>query len=161
MLDGIAPLALVFDTSVEQQMSGAQGKHPAISQEDYETLAAFRFELRRFLNFSAEAAKGLGMTPQQHQSLLAIRAAPEQMLAIGDLAEQLFIQPHTASELAERMIAMGWLERRPAPQDKRRVMLVLTQRSEELLGKMSTTHRAEVLRIRSTLTEILSGLGSE
>lgn len=142
-------------------MAGGRGKKQAVSQKDYETLAAFRFELRRFLNFSAEAAKALGMTPQQHQSLLAIRAAPEQMLTIGDLAEQLFIQPHTASELAERMIAMGWLQRQPSTNDKRRVMLGLTQQSEEMLGKMSTTHCAEVLRIRSTLTELLAGLGKD
>ena len=142
-------------------MASGTGKKRAVNQKDYETLAAFRFELRRFLNFSAEAAKALGMTPQQHQSLLAIRAAPEHMLTIGDLAEQLFIQPHTASELAERMIAMGWLKRQPSTKDKRRVMLGLTQQSEEMLGKMSATHRAEVLRIRSTLTELLAGLGKD
>ncbi len=132
---------------------------PPVSQADYETLAAFRHELRRFLNFSEQAAKVLGMTPQQHQSLLAIRAAPGRSLTIGELAEQLFIQPHTASELAERMIAIGWLERRPAAQDRRRVMLGLTARSEAILGQMSTTHRGEVLRMRSTLTELLGRLG--
>lgn len=142
-------------------MANGQNEQPAVSQKDYEQLAAFRYELRRFLNFSEQAAKALGMTPQQHQSLLAIRAAPGRMLAIGDLADQLFVQPHTASELAERMIALGWLERHPAPDDRRRVMLGLTRQSEEMLGKMSTTHRAEVLRIRSTLTEILSGLGKD
>lgn len=130
-----------------------------VSQADYETLAAFRYELRRFLNFSAQAAKALGMTPHQHQSLLAIRAAPEQMLTVGDLADQLFIQPHTASELAERMIALGWLERRPSPGDRRRVPLGLTPQSQTMLGKMSATHRGEVLRVRSTLTDLLSRLG--
>lgn len=78
-------------------MANGQNEQPAVSQKDYEQLAAFRYELRRFLNFSEQAAKALGMTPQQHQSLLAIRAAPGRMLAIGDLADQLFVQPHTAS----------------------------------------------------------------
>lgn len=142
-------------------MASRKSGKSGVSQTNYETLAAFRFELRRFLNFSEQAAKTLGMTPQQHQSLLAIRAAPARMLAIGDLAEQLFVQPHTASELAERMIALGWLERHSAPEDKRRVLLGLTQQSEEMLGKMSKTHRDEVLRIRSTLTDILSSLGND
>lgn len=130
-----------------------------VSQADYETLAAFRYELRRFLNFSAQAAKALGMTPHQHQSLLAVRAAPDEMLTIGDLADQLFIQPHTASELAERMIALGWLERRPSPVDRRRVPLGLTPQSKTMLGKLSKTHRGEALRMRSTLTDLLSRLG--
>ncbi len=45
----------------------------APSQEDYETLAAFRYELRRFLHFSEQVAKSVGLTPQQHQALLALK----------------------------------------------------------------------------------------
>ena len=132
-----------------------------VSQADYETLAAFRLEIRRFLAFSEPAARALGMTPQQHQSLLAIRAAPDQLLTIGELADQLFVQPHTASELAERMIAIGWLERRPRGADRRRVQLGLTDRSRTILAQMSATHRNEVLRIRPTMTALLARLGSE
>ncbi len=132
---------------------------PLVTQEDYEALAAFRYELRRFLNFSEQAAKALGMSPQQHQSLLAIRAAPGQILSVGELADQLFIQPHTASELAERMMALNWVERRPASKDRRRVWLGLTDRSQQILAEMSETHRNEVLRIRSTLTDVLARLG--
>ncbi|MBD3761212.1 helix-turn-helix domain-containing protein [Rhizorhabdus sp.] len=139
-------------------MSNTGHAKPAVSQRDYETLAAFRFELRKFLAFSEQAAKALGMTPQQHQSLLAIRAAPDRMLTIGDLAEQLFIQPHTASELADRMVALGWLERRASAGDRRRVCLALTEAAGQMLASMSATHRGEVLRIRGTLTELLARL---
>ena len=139
-------------------MSKTTRTQAAVSQADYETLAAFRFELRKFLNFSEQAAKALGMTPQQHQSLLAIRAAPDRLLSIGDLAEQLFIQPHTASELADRMSALGWLERRASTQDRRRVCLGLTEAAELMLDSMSATHRGEVLRIRGTLTDLLCRL---
>jgi DNA-binding MarR family transcriptional regulator len=132
-----------------------------VTQADYEALAAFRYELRRFLNFSERAAKSLGMSPQQHQALLAMRAAPGKTLTVGELADQLFIQPHTASELAERMIALDWIERRPTSEDRRRVRLGLTARSEQLLAEMSETHRGEVLRIRATLTDVLAGLGSD
>lgn len=129
-----------------------------VSDSDYVTLARFRFELRRFLNFSEKAARALGMTPQQHQCLLAIRAAPERSMATGDLADQLFIQPHTASELADRMVGLGWLERRADSDDRRRVVLRLTPQSEALLARMSETHRDEVKRISGTLTELLARL---
>lgn len=130
-----------------------------VSQTDYETLAAFRFELRCFLSASEAAAKALGMTPQQHQSLLAIRAAPDRMMSVGELADQLFIQPHTASELADRMVSLGWVERRASTEDRRRVALALTEPAQTMLAKMSATHRAEVMRIRGTLTDLLARLG--
>ena len=136
-------------------MSNINDRPEMVSQQDYEALAAFRFELRRFLNFSERAAKSFGMTPQQHQSLLAIRAADHRQLTIGDLAEQLFIQPHTASGLVDRMAVLGWLERNPDVEDRRRITLNLTPKAEEILLAMSATHKDEVLRIRSTLTDLL------
>lgn len=131
----------------------------ALTQGDYESLAAFRFELRRFLEFSKDAAKALGMTPHQHQALLAIRAAAGQTMSIGDLAAQLFIQPQSASELTDRLVALGLLDRQATDEDRRRVRLSLTPAAEERLGRMSTVHRAEVVRIRETLTAILERLG--
>jgi DNA-binding MarR family transcriptional regulator len=129
-----------------------------LSQEDYEALAAFRYELRHFLHFSEKAAKQVGLTPQQHQALLAIRADPRGGLSVGNMAEQLFIQPHSASELAERLIFLGLLTRQPAEDDRRRMWLRLTPAAEDRLERMSTAHRAEVVRVRPTLTAILRRL---
>jgi DNA-binding MarR family transcriptional regulator len=130
-----------------------------LTQVDYETLAAFRYELRRFLRFSEEAAKLLGMTPLQHQALLAIRAAATQSMSVGELAEQLFVQPHSASELADRLVALDLLAREVADDDRRRVCLKLTPAALDRLARMSATHRAEVVRIRGTLTGLLERLG--
>jgi DNA-binding MarR family transcriptional regulator len=129
-----------------------------LTQGDYETLAAFRFELRRFLQFSEDAAKSLGLTPQQHQALLAIRAAPGREMSIGVLAEQLFIQPHSASELADRLEALNLLVREAAEHDRRRVRLRLTPAAEDRLARMTAAHRGEVVRMRETLTAILARL---
>jgi DNA-binding MarR family transcriptional regulator len=129
-----------------------------LSQEDYEALAAFRYELRHFLQFSEQAARLVGLTPQQHQALLAIRADPRGGMSVGNMAEQLFIQPHSASELAERLISLGLLTRRPAEDDRRRMWLRLTPAAGERLERMSTAHRAEVVRVRPTLTAILRRL---
>lgn len=129
-----------------------------VSQEDYESLAAFRYELRHFLQFSEKAAKSLGLTPQQHQALLAIRAAPSETMGVGDLGEQLFIQPHSASELVDRLISLGLLKKQKSQQDRRRMVVVLTPAATGLLGQMSAVHRAEVVRIRETLTAILTRL---
>lgn len=143
-------------------MEDGTGIHPLegamLTQEDYEALAAFRFELRRFLEFSKSAAKSLGLTPHQHQALLAIRAARDQALTVGMLAEQLFIQPHSASELTERLVTLGLLVRESSGDDRRRVRLRLSAAATNLLARMSAVHRDEVLRIRPTLTGILEKL---
>ena len=136
-------------------MTGEPDIEEELSQEDYEALAAFRYELRRFLQFSESAAKGVGLTPQQHQALLAIRADPQGGMTIGALAEQLFIQPHSASELADRLIGLDLLTREAAEDDRRRAWLRLTPEAPERLGRLSTAHRAEVVRMRPTLTAIL------
>jgi DNA-binding MarR family transcriptional regulator len=130
----------------------------SLSQEDYETLAAFRYELRHFLQFSEQAAKLVGLTPQQHQALLAIRGDPRGGMSVGNLATQLFIRPHSASELVERLIAIGLLAREPAEDDRRRIWLRLTPIAVERLERMSTAHRAEVVRVRPALTAILRRL---
>lgn len=129
-----------------------------LSDQDYETLAAFRHELRRFLQFSEKAAKSVGLTPQQHQALLAIRADPRGGMGVGNMAKQLFIQPHSASELADRLIALDLVTRQPAEDDRRRMWLRLTPAARERLDRMTIAHRAEVVRMRPTLDTILGRL---
>lgn len=131
----------------------------ALTQGDYETLAAFRFELRRFLQFSETAAKSFDLTALQHQALLAIRAADGQTLSVGELSDQLLSQPHSASELSDRLVALDLLVREVADDDRRRVRLRLTRTAEDRLARMSAVHRDEVVRMRETLTAILDKLG--
>ena len=69
-----------------------------LSDADYGTLAGFRRALREFARFSEQAAEGVGLAPQQHQALLAIRA--EGGLTVGELAERLLLRPHSATGLA-------------------------------------------------------------
>ena len=129
-----------------------------LTDKDYRTLAAIRSALRRFTHFSEDAAKASGLTPQQHQALLAIRAAQDSAISIGDLAEALFIQPHSASELADRLGAVGLVERRPDGKDRRVMKLHLTPVAAEALLSLSVTHRDELRRLRPLLSDLLARL---
>jgi len=112
---------------------------------DYQALADFRYGIRRFLNFSEQAARAAGIEPQQHQALLAIKGLPAARNAtIGALAERLQIQHHSAVELADRLEARGLLKRIRGRADRREVALRLTRRGEELLAELSLSHRAEL-----------------
>ena len=129
---------------------------PDLTDADYAFLAEFRFVLRRFLSFSEQAAAGCGLTPQQHQALLAIRAAPAGRATIGQVAERLILKPHSASGLVERLEALGLLTRAPSPVDRRQTLVVLTAEADRILAQLSATHREEIRRLRPMLTELLA-----
>ena len=130
-----------------------------LKDRDYTTLAGFRYELRKFVRYSERAAGEAGLTPRQHQALLAIRAAAGGTLHIGELAERLFLRPHSASELVHRMEQQGLIRREPGADDKRHVTLRLSDRGETVLEYLSQSHRAELRRLRPMLQELLAGLG--
>jgi DNA-binding MarR family transcriptional regulator len=128
----------------------------ALTDADYAVLADFRRTLRRFLAFSEARAAEIGLTPQQHQALLVIRAAPRGQAAIGHIAEWLMLKPHSASGLVDRLEALGLLERQVSPHDRRRAHVVLTPEADTLLARLSLTHREELRRLRPMLAELLA-----
>lgn len=119
-------------------------KH-AQDKVDYQALAQFRYEIRRFVNFSEQAARDAGMEPQQHQALLAIEGLPATHRAtIGVLAERLQIQHHSAVGLVDRLEAERLLKRTSSRADRREVLLRVTPRGTRLLNQLSLSHRAEL-----------------
>ena len=77
----------------------------SLTDADYLALAEFRFSLRQFQAFSEQKAEECGLTPQQHQALLVIRAAPAGTATIGYVAERLILKPHSATGLVEIVVA--------------------------------------------------------
>ena len=122
------------------------GQKDVLSEAEYETLAEFRYMLRRFLNRSAAAARSANLTPHQHQALLAIRGYAGGAISIGELAEKLMVKHHTAGELVERLLRAGLVERRADPADRRRALVSLSARARGLLATLSTTHLEELRR---------------
>ena len=129
---------------------------------EYQALAEFRYELRRFLHFSERAARSAGLEPQQHQMLLALKGMPEGGQAtIGILAERLQIEHHSAVELVDRMEARGLVRRVRAEDDRRFVLVQLTARGENLLPFLSLFHRAELRSVAPSLSQALKALRTD
>ena len=123
---------------------------------DYPALARFRYELRKFQAFSKAAAKQAGLTPQQHQALLTVRGfSNPDPVSVGDLAEFLLIEPHTAVELVDRMTKLELLTRVVDNADGRRVLVKLTKEGEQRLQKLSESNLKELRAIGPTLTRML------
>lgn len=129
---------------------------PTAKRIDYSALADFRYEIRRFVNFSERAARTAGIEPQQHQALLAIKGRPEFDTTVGVLAERMQIRHHSAVELSSRLESRGWIRRSRNGRDRREVQLRLTPRAEKLLVKLSLAHRNELRAAGPRLIRALS-----
>lgn len=130
-----------------------------LSQRDYRDLARFRRALRAFLHFSDEAARNAGLTPAQHQLLLAVHGSegPEPPTTTL-IAEALQLRLHSTVELAARAEANGLLTRRPDPDDHRRALLELTDHGQAKLAELSLMHSEELRRCRAELSDLLHSI---
>lgn len=129
-----------------------------LSDADYARLANFRYALRCFLEFSATAAARQGLTPQQHQALLVIRASPAAAAHVGRLAERLRIRHNSAVELANRLEALGLLIRETSTTDRRSVVLKLTPEGDTLLEDLTLVHRQELRQLRPEIVALFNSI---
>jgi DNA-binding MarR family transcriptional regulator len=143
----------------KQVKAGAASKPTKVASTgtvDYEALAQFRYQLRKFLSFSEAAAHKAGLTPQHHQALLAIKGfSGSEPVSVGDLAEFLLVRHHTAVELVDRMTKLGLLSRKVDGEDSRRVLVGLTRKGEARLQTLSKIHFEELRSASPALTRIL------
>jgi len=134
----------------------------SIKQSEYEALASFRYSLRQFLRFSEDAARELGLTPHQHQALLAIKGFPSgQRIRIGELAKRLQTRHNSAVELVNRLVAEKLVTREISQQDHRQVYVTLTEHGSNLLEQLSAVHKQELQRISPQLNQLLEILSND
>jgi DNA-binding MarR family transcriptional regulator len=125
------------------------------STRQYRQLLAIRTTLRRFDQWSREAAEEHGLTHAQHQLLLAIRGATHREgPTIGDVADSLLVQHHTATGLVDRAEGLGLVERVRDEADHRRVRLRLTSAGSDALGDLTAVHLAELRRLAPLLGDL-------
>lgn len=147
------PLGIAPDGDGHHAPAVSRGRH--FTDEDYRTLADFRYALRRFLQFSERAAAQLGVTAQQYQALLAIRGFPARArVTVGELAERMCVQHHSAVGLVDRLVERELVKRAASRGDRRHVFVELTGRGERILEELAGIHRAELRRIRADLVGI-------
>ena len=128
-----------------------------LRDSEYRQLADFRYAIRTFLEFSEQAARSAGLTPQQHQALLAIRGVTGEGGAnLGFIAERLRVRHHSAVELVNRLAIAKLIVRSEDPEDRRRVVVTLTPKAEKILHSLSATHIDEMRRLKPALSAVLA-----
>jgi DNA-binding MarR family transcriptional regulator len=131
-------------------------------QTNFKAMAELRYQIRRFLRFSENAARQAGIEPQQYQLLLAVRGLPDHLKpTIGVLAERMQLQHHSTVELIDRLVERGFLCRLRATDDRRQVLVKLAHDGEEFLKKLSLHHLQEWQSVGPTFVKALQSLTAE
>jgi DNA-binding MarR family transcriptional regulator len=127
-----------------------------LSLPDYQALAEFRYQIRRFLHFSEQVVKQAGLQRGQYQLMLAIKGMPAGVRPrIGELANRMEIRHHSAVELVNRLEAGGFVHRTRAQDDRREVLLALTPKGEKVLAELALHHHDE---LRSAGPQLVAAL---
>lgn len=128
-----------------------------IERKDIQQLAKFRYEIRRFLQFSEQAAAAAGLQPQQHQLLLQIAGAPDNALVtISYIAEVMSLRHHTVVELSKRCELAGLVRRTHDLIDRRCVVLKLTAQGDQALRELSEVHAQQLREQAPSLIQALT-----
>ena len=126
---------------------------------NFQAMAELRYQIRRFLRFSETAARQAGLEPQQHQLLLAVKGLPEGIgPTISALAERLQLQHHSVVGLIDRLVDRGLLVRLRAADDRRKVLVKLSQDGENCLRHVAFDHLHELQLIGPRFIHVLQGL---
>jgi DNA-binding MarR family transcriptional regulator len=116
-----------------------------LTSSDYQGLAEFRYQIRKFLHFSEHAVQDTGLERGQYQLMLAIKGMPEGVRPrIRELANRMQIQHHSTVELINRLEAKGYVRRERAQEDRREVLLALTPKGERVLEELALHHHEEL-----------------
>jgi DNA-binding MarR family transcriptional regulator len=130
-----------------------------LADDDYERLLELRTGLRRFLRWSEDHARAAGLTPAQHQLLLAIRGHPDERgPTVGDVAGYLLLRHHSAVGLLDRAESAGLVAREPDADNLSIVRLKLTERGARTLEELSAQHLEELAHLAPTLHALWDAL---
>jgi DNA-binding MarR family transcriptional regulator len=138
----------------------AKTNHSKVRQR-IQNLAEFRYALRQFLHFSEGRAVEAGLQPQQHQLLLHIAGAPDDVeTTVSYAAERLGLRHHSVVELSKRCEEAGLIRRAHDSSDGRRVVLQLTAEGQQVLRALSDDHERELHELLPTLIRTLTQIRS-
>lgn len=126
-----------------------------LTAAEYETIAAFRYMLRRFLAVTDGNAAAAGLTQQQYQALLVIKADTG-IVTIRDLADRLLVKHHSAVGLADRLVRLRLIRRERVAGDRRRVALRFTPHGLRVFSRLANVQREELRRVGPDLGRFMA-----
>ncbi len=133
--------------------SPSRNRRAGSGKVDFQALAEFRYQLRKYLRFSEMVTHQQGVTPLQYQLLLQVKGYPGRAWAgVAELAERLQAQHHGVVALVSRCEALGLVRRVASTTDKRKVEVHLTEQGDALVTDLVQLHRAELVSLQGRFT---------
>lgn len=124
-----------------------------LTKAQYEAIADFRYQLRRFVHFSETLARDAGITPLQYLLLLQTHGQPgREWATVTELAERLQAKHHGVVSLLDRCERAGLVRRVPCPDDGRQVRVHVTAKGLRRLEKLAQRHRDQLLALDGRFT---------
>jgi DNA-binding MarR family transcriptional regulator len=147
----------MLDTCCVRPETRSQVGMGRLGSADYDSLAAFRYLLRKFLRFSRDFLKSTAhLSSEQYEALLAIKAlSSKDGLTISDLSERLQVKHHSAVNIVDRLVERKLVRRQLGARDRREKHLELTAAGASLIEKLAAVHHKE---IRNRSAEMIAAL---
>ena len=127
---------------------------PELNPRQYRALAKFRYALRAFLSFSESASRSSGVTTQQYQALLVIKASATEAVSIRELADEMLLKHNNTVQLVDRLVEAGLVRREQSRIDRRAVELTLTAKGEKQIAHLAAVHFRALIARLDELTDI-------
>jgi DNA-binding MarR family transcriptional regulator len=127
------------------------------TDDQYRGLLELRTGLREFIYWSEEEARAHGITPAQHQLLLAVRAfdRPDGP-TISDLARVMLLRHHSVVGLIDRAQDAGLVRRHRDVKSGALVHLRLTEMGAEKLEALTEAHLGHLSRVAPQMARLWS-----
>jgi len=91
------------------------------------------------------------LSMRQYQAMIILHAS--NTLSLSQLCKKLALAPSTGTELVNRLINLGYLEKKPEPADQRQVKLCLTKKGEKVVSKRRKVLSEMITRFLSAFSE--------
>ena len=74
-------------------------------------------------------------------------------MTLGDVSKRMMVSAGNVTSLVDRLVKAGYVERRPAPHDRRSQLIRLSHRGREHFGRMAAAHEQWVAELLADLSD--------
>jgi DNA-binding MarR family transcriptional regulator len=85
--------------------------------------------------------------------LMAQLERVENGMTLGDVSKRMMVSAGNVTNLVERLVQSGYVERRPAPNDRRSQLVRLSAAGRAHFGRLAAAHQAWVAELLAGLSE--------
>lgn len=140
----------MYHSPISQARGLADTSPKRLNDAHYHALLTRWTALRTFLRDRDHAAIAAGVTPIQHELLVAVRGhADRRGPTVSDVAHYLGLRHNSTVGLVDRAAAAGLVTRRTDDDDRRVVRLRLTPTGRDVLATLAAQHRSELSRLEN------------